>query len=313
MRDDLIGPLRVQNVTEMGATMRSAEPHFRRVSHHLDDVALLAAFFRIAFADLGLVTTDLSVLAAAQRVAPGMFEKGTAGFAGHLRDMEPEQVSGLASSVKGALHEMAFVELENSARDAVFASLFDDPHHPATDVHFVNRDTGESWGSQLKATDQSAYVQDWIDHHEDGDIRVTDELAARMGLPGTGLNNADLTVQTESFLDRVQGIPDADSIWHYAPLIAPMSAAIAIHGLRKRFRVGELSWPQFRRRAIWIGGLKASRVAFITTPLATPGVNAVTATVLLVRMILNGREWLERLPSMRSSMSMSATASGCGA
>lgn len=90
--------------------------------------------------------------------------------------------------------------------------------------------------------------------------------------------------------------PDHDSTWNFAPL----SAAVAVLGLWKRHRAGDISWDQFKRRAIWVSGLKASKVTLLTALLAIPGINAITATVLLTRMIVEGDQLLGRLPSLRT-------------
>lgn len=267
--------------------MPPADKRNRWLARHLDEAALVALFGRIAFGQFNVTLADLPALEALERVAPGLMEGGVGQLGERLREMSPEQIQGLTNNVKGALHEMEFVNLENSDGDQIYARMFDDPHHPDTDVVMTDEGTGSTWEAQLKATEDPAYVQDWIDEHPGGEIRVSEELATKMGLPGSGFSNHDLTLQTDRFLDHLQDVPNDADLWDYAPVIAPLSAAYAIHRLWQRYRGGDLTLDQFRRRAMWVGGLKASKVALITALLAIPGVNAVVATVLLTRLILS--------------------------
>ncbi len=41
----------------------------------------------------------------------------------------------------------------------------------------------------------------WIEQHPDGEIVVTEELADKMGIESSGIENAQVTTQVEDFVD----------------------------------------------------------------------------------------------------------------
>ena len=121
---------------------------------------------------------DHAILAALRRSNPVLENAPLPEVQDYLRSLNEEQVPGLISNVKGILHEMEFVRVENDDGDSVYASFFDATNHPDTDIQLLDRSTGETWEAQLKATDNAAYVTDWIEQHPSGEILVTDELTA---------------------------------------------------------------------------------------------------------------------------------------
>ena len=131
--------------------------------------------------------------------------------------MNEDQLGGLVSNVKGVLHEMEFVRIENDNGDSVHAAMFEATNHPGTDVYFVDTGSGEIWEAQLKATDNESYVQDWIDGHADGEILITEELADEMGLPSSGLSNEQLTADVESFVDKMLTTGNSADMWDFLP------------------------------------------------------------------------------------------------
>ena len=48
-------------------------------------------------------------------------------------------------------------------------------------------------------------MQEWIDEHG-GNIVVTEEVAERMGLPGIGIENHELEVRVEDFIDKLKDL-----------------------------------------------------------------------------------------------------------
>ena len=63
----------------------------------------------------------------------------------YLSGRSDKQIPGLVSNVKGIVHEMEFIRLENEDGDSVYASLFQNSNHPDTDVMFIDEASGESW------------------------------------------------------------------------------------------------------------------------------------------------------------------------
>lgn len=123
--------------------------------------------------------------------------------ANYLEGLSEHQVPGVVSAIKGILHEMEFVRLENADGDSITASMFSDPINEGFDVLMTDESTGATYELQLKATDDVGYVQDWIDDHPDGEIVVTSEIAETMGLKSSGISNEDITIRVEDFVDAM--------------------------------------------------------------------------------------------------------------
>jgi hypothetical protein len=194
------------------------------------------------------------------------------------------------NNTKGVLHEMEFVRLENEDGDAIHAALFGNTNHPGTDVRFMDMDSGESWSTQLKATDDASYVQDWIDAHPEGEILVTSELADRMDLPQSGLSNDALTARTEDVVDQLVEAGAGSDLWEYFPALSAASIALVVWELWKRHRQGEISLSQFKRMAAKVSGMKAGKIALLTAAMMIPGVNVVTGAALVASLLFSAAQ-----------------------
>ena len=188
---------------------------------NFDSAAIVAALSTIALTDDAgaLSEGDHAILAALRRSNSVLENAPLPEVRDYLRSLDEDQVPGLISNVKGILHEMEFVRVENDDGDSVYASFFDATNHPDTDIQLLDRATGETWEAQLKATDNAAYVTDWIEQHPGGEILVTDELAQRMDLSTSGQSNGELTSSVEDFVDRMVAADDADDFWDYFPAL----------------------------------------------------------------------------------------------
>jgi hypothetical protein len=99
--------------------------------------------------------TDAAVLASFQRYSdPTRNLEDTKEY---LQDLSDEQINGVVSGVKGILHEMEFVRIEDG--DPITATLFTNTNHPGFDVVLTNSESGEIREVQLKSTDNESYVQ----------------------------------------------------------------------------------------------------------------------------------------------------------
>src|SRR5687767_250523 len=208
--------------------------HYLRTN--FDYIAIVSALSAIALTPdpAQLTGTDHAVLAALRRSNNALEDAALVDVQGYLRGLSDEQVPGLVSNVKGILHEMEFVRLENEDGDSVYASYFDATNHPGTDVQLIDSITGETWAVQLKATDSTAYVTDWIDEHPGVGILVTDEIAQRMHLPTSGMSNHELTTDVESLVDRMISSDGADGFWDYFPVLSAASAGLVVWSLWQR-------------------------------------------------------------------------------
>ena len=279
-------------------------PYLRYVQTNFDSLAIVTVLGRLAFqarpGELG--EEDLAVLAALKRAVPDLEDASIEQVQSYLQSMDESQLMGLTSNVKGILHEMEFVRVENEDGDAVFASYFDATNHPDTDIQLVDEDTGEVWEVQLKATDNAAYVQDWIDRHPDGEILVTEEIANRLELETSGQSNQELTADVDQFVDELVKEPGNSGLWDYFPALTVASISIVVWQLWKRYRQGEISHVQFKRLAAQVTGMKIAKIGVLTALLAVPVVGQVTGAVLIARLLLSARAvWFEgrALPGWR--------------
>lgn len=258
---------------------------------NFDSAAIVAALAAIAATDEAgdLSDGDHAVLAALRRSNSVLEDAPLPEIQDYLRGLDEEQVPGLVSNVKGILHEMEFVRVENEDGDSVYASFFEATNHPDTDVQFLDRSTGETWEAQLKATDDAAYVNDWIERHPGGEILVTDELAQQMDLPTSGQSNDELTANVEDFVDKMVSADDADGFWDYFPALGAASVGVVVWELWRRHQRGEVNWDAFKRLAARATGLKLAKIGTIGLLLTIPVVGQVTGAALVTKLLLSAK------------------------
>jgi len=264
---------------------------------NFDSAAIVAALSTIALTGdaAALSEGDHAILAALRRSNSVLENAPLPEVQDYLRSLDEEQVPGLISNVKGILHEMEFVRVENDDGDSIYASFFDATNHPDTDIQLLDRSTGETWEAQLKATDNAAYVTDWIERHPGGEILVTDELAQRMDLPTSGQSNGELTSSVEDFVDRMVAADDADDFWDYFPALGAASVGLVVWELWRRHQRGEITWDAFKRHAARATGLKLAKIGTIGLLLSIPVVGQATGAVLVAKLLLSAKAtWRER-------------------
>ncbi|MBB93113.1 MAG: hypothetical protein CML68_00700 [Rhodobacteraceae bacterium] len=110
----------------------------------------------------------------------------------YLGSLSQDQLRGVASNVKGIYHELLFVQAENGDWDSVAAEVKEFTNHPGGDVEFIV--DGNVIGEvQLKAVASEAQVLEHLARYPDIEIRVTDEVAAKMpGIESSGFSNTEL-------------------------------------------------------------------------------------------------------------------------
>jgi len=271
------------------------------ISRRFDETAILATLGKLAFSpEPTLVEQDYAVLAALRR-SSDEWELSVSDTAARLSTYDEDQIGGLVNNVKGILHEMEFQRLENEDGDSVVAALFPDTNHRTVDVELVDEKTGNSWEIQLKATDDLSAIGSWIDSNPDTEILVTEELSERMGLPSSGLSNEDLTMRVEDFVDRMIEIGDDvdDTLWNYFPPLVAASAGLIVFELWRRYRIGVISFEEFKALSFKTLGVKAAKYGAIFAALAVPGLNVVVGAYLLGSLIFAVNGLVGKSPSFR--------------
>ena len=250
---------------------------------NIEEKTILAIFAKVKLGE-ALTLGDKLVLEAFNRYSSSLSDLDT--LKSYLSGLSEEQLMGVTSNVKGILHEIQFAAIENNNFDSVYASLYETTNHPGYDVRMFDESTGEEWDIQLKATDNSAYVEDWIEEH-DGDIRVTEELAEKEGFESSGISNEELTTRVEEFIDAAisQGSSFTTTIFDYFPHVTALTISIMIIQLYKRKFKGEINDDQFRSLLIKNTGQKAVKIAGLMALLSIPGVNIATVGYLVYRFV----------------------------
>lgn len=275
----------------------AAHPGLHYLRRNFDSATIVAALSTIALTGdaEAMSDGDHAILAALRRSNSVLQNAPLSEVQDYLRGLDKDQVPGLISNVKGILHEMEFVRVENDDGDSVYASFFAATNHPDTDIQLFDRSTGETWEAQLKATDDATYVTDWLERHPGGEILVTDELAQRMDLPTSGQSNGELTSSVEEFVDRMVVADDADDFWDYFPALGAASAGLVVWELWRRHQQSEITWDAFKRLAARATGLKLAKIGTIGLLLSIPVVGQVTGAVLVAKILLSVRAiWHER-------------------
>lgn len=273
----------------------------RYISRRFDETAILATLAKLAFTpEPSLEEGDYAVLAALRR-SSDEWDLSVADTAERLATYSENQIGGLVNNVKGILHEMEFQRLENDDGDSVIAALFPDTNHRTVDIQLFDQATGDAWEVQLKATDDLGAISSWMDSNPNTEIFVTEELSERMGIPSSGINNQDLTMRVEEFVDRMLEVGDDvdDSVWDYFPLLVAASAGIIVFELWRRYRAGHISIEKFKAMAFRTLGIKAAKYGAIFGALAVPGLNVVVGTYLLGSLIFSVSGVVGKAPSFR--------------
>lgn len=205
----------------------------------------------------------------ALRRSTGALETATAQeLSDYLGSFSQEQLRGVASNVKGIYHELLFVQSENSDWDSVAAKVKEFTNHPGGDVEFIL--DGDTIGDvQLKAVASEAQVLEHLARYPDIDIRVTEEVAARMpGIESSGFSNSELSRDVYDRLAELQGDGLFDEIGEGLVTSSLVSSAI-IAG--KAVRGQHLSGTQLRSFLIdaGIGATTATVLDVLLLPLAS--------------------------------------------
>ena len=271
---------------------------YRYIKRNFDETAIIAALATIASSDHSELTdNDHFILAALRRMKNDLSDASPDEIQTYLSSLSDEQIPGVVSNVKGIVHEMEFVKLENEDNDYIYASMFDQTNHPDTDILFIDSKTGDTWEAQLKATDNTAYVNDWIDSHPDGEILVTTEIADEMGLPTTGVSNDSLTTSVEIFVDKMIHIDTQSTIWNYFPALSIASVSIILFELWTRYKNKEISLTQFKIFAGLATGLKVTKIALLATLLTIPVIGQITGALLIASFLIDSkRTWFNKPP-----------------
>ncbi len=172
-------------------------------------VALAVTFQQLASGSLESPTEDQQLVLLALRRSVRWLSAATDEELGdYIRGLEPEQLTGVVSNVKGILHEMLVVRAENLDGDETTARLHEFTNTPGADIEFIV-DGDVVREVQLKAVQSPAAIAEHFAKYPDIDLIATSEVYGALGdayigrVTDSGFSNADLTGLTEATLTSI--------------------------------------------------------------------------------------------------------------
>ena len=258
------------------------EPVITFIKTNFDEAMIVASFLSIQ-EGYGDTEVDEVVLAAFQRYSDDTqdFES----VQNYLSEFDEDSISGVVSNVKGILHEMEFVRMENSDGDSITAAMFPETNHKGYDVVMSDSSTGESWEVQLKTTNRQDYVESWVEEYPDGEILLSSEIADELGMETTGFSNEELTDRVENFVDEIISRGTNSSIWDLFPTLSLMSVSLILVELFSRYQSGEISDEEFKDMAVKATGLKVAKIGILMGVMCIPVVNVAVGAALVARIL----------------------------
>lgn len=150
------------------------------------------------------------VLDALRRSTSRLHDASDAELGDYLRSMSPDQVQGIASNVKGILHEMLIAAAENADGDDIGAVIFEATNHPGSDIEFV-MDGDVVTQVQLKAVQDPAAIIEHFARYPDIDVLATSEVYRALGgafgdrVTDSGISNVEITQLSRETLEELAG------------------------------------------------------------------------------------------------------------
>ena len=182
------------------------------------------------------------VLDAIRRSATRLNDASAEELAVYVDALNPEQLRGVVSNVKGIYHELLFAHAENVDGDAVTARIFEETNHPGSDIEFIV-DGDVIQAIQLKAVASPNAILEHLARYPDIEIVVTEEVAAVVpSVTTSGFSNAELSRQVENVVSELPGDTLAGEIADGAAtsaLLAGVASAAQV------LRSGKVSRKQF--------------------------------------------------------------------
>ena len=261
---------------------------------NFDSMAILGVFTKVTLDNfIEPSIDDQMVIQAFRRYKTDFSDASLEEIGEYLGGMKENQIEGVVNNVKGILHEMEFVRMENEDGDSVTAALYPETNHPGYDVVMYDEDTSQAWQIQLKATEDSSEVNEWIEEHPDGVILVNEELAEELDLPSSGISEKGLEVRVEDVVDKLKDVAEDNSVWDYFPVLTTVSISIIIWELYKRYKAGKITAERFKWMAEKVTGFKMAKIALIMFLLTIPVVNVITGAALVFHLIKSGQKLLD--------------------
>lgn len=183
------------------------------------------------------------VLEALRRSSHNLRDADVDELAAYVVALEPAQLRGVASNIKGIYHELLYVHGVNADGGEITAEVFGATNHPGADVQFfVDGDVIRE--VQLKAVASVAPIREHLSRYPEIEVLATTEVADRIdGVGSTGLSNDYLTDNVDAVFSSLPGDGLLQEVGEAVVTSALISGALAAGRV---LRAGTVSPDQFR-------------------------------------------------------------------
>lgn len=180
-------------------------------------------------------------------------------LASYIQGMEPSQITGLSSNIKGIYHELIFQNNENNDGDQYVVEVFEATNHAGSDVRIINTLTGDVKEVQLKATKYASYIREHNEKYEDIAVFATEEVAnIDDEITSSGFSNAELNEDVATVFD---GLDDYDDPSAFTSISIAAMVTLARNS-RVLLRGGSIS-QQEKEKLVKDGAIAASVAGFV--------------------------------------------------
>lgn len=183
------------------------------------------------------------VLDALRRSSDSLRDANVGELAAYVTALNPEQLRGVASNIKGIYHELLFVHGVNAERGELVAEVFGATNHPGADVQFlVDGDVIRE--VQLKAVASTAPILEHLSRYPEIEVLATTEVADKIaGVTSSGLSNEHLTARVDQVFSGLPGDGLYREVGEAVATSALVSGALAAGRV---LRTGAVSPDQFK-------------------------------------------------------------------
>ena len=268
----------------------------RYLKKNFDSLGILTAFGKVIADNFESLTIDDElVIEALRRSTSELNVASLEEISNYLSKYDESSIDGLVYNIRGILHEIEWVSMENSDGDSVVAGLFPNTNNRDYDIWCYDVQSKEYWVEQLKTTTSEHEVKMWMNKHPDEVIRVDEEMAEKLDISSTGLNREELEKRVRDEIDNLRDYADDDIIWDYFPFLTPISISLVVWELYKQLEKGDIDNDKFQYMVKKVTGLKLAKIAALMAMLSIPVINVLTATGMIYRLIKSSQRAYEQI------------------
>ena len=277
---------------EAKANMANYKPSAKEfVQKNIDKLAVISVISKLRGGEKLITDEENIILEAMIRSSNKITDVDSAiAFAKTTAAKGTESLMGAANNIKGIAHELEYVKTENEDGDTVFAFMPEDTNHPQFDVLTINTSTGEQNWEQLKTTQNTEHISDWIEKYpgSEGSLKVNVEMAEKLGLPSTEIIDKEITVSVNNFLDKLIEMDESEltNIFETSVPLTIIASSFAVLGLFKKYQKKKITKKQFSFLSAKMTGLKALKILMLLSLLALPIVGPIYGVILISQLML---------------------------